>query len=416
MRPRVHAKTTLAILTALNFLNYIDRSVLFAVQPLVQREFGRGDTQMGFLTSSFFICYMAGAPMLGFLADRVPRKPIIILGALVWSAATLLTAFTWDFRTLLLRHILVGIGEASFVAAAPSYIADLFPEEQRGRMLSIFFMGIPAGTALGYLIGGYLGYTYGWRMPFYVVAGPGALMALALMFVREPHRGAYDRVTESSERGVWLGLMKIWRGLMHNWAFWTATLGMAFMTFALGGMQVWMPTFLIRVRGLAPVRANLFFAGITAVNGVVATIAGGWFSDWLLRRRQDAYYLVSGAALAVATPMAVAAIYVRGPAMLTAIFIAEFFLLFNTGPLNAAVVDSVGAGIRASATAVNLLVIHLLGDAFSPSLIGYVSDRSHSLQNGFLTAIVAVAIAAAILLYGKRHVFPGVTAQTGGAV
>ncbi len=398
---RVYAKTTLAILTALNFLNYIDRSVLFAVQPLVQREFGRSDAQMGFLTTSFFICYMVAAPVLGYLGDRIARKPIIIVGALVWSAATLLTAFTWDFRALLLRHILVGIGEASFVAVAPSYIADLFPEEKRGRMLSLFFMGIPTGTALGYLIGGFLGYNHGWRVPFYVVAGPGVLMAVAMMFVREPRRGAYDRADESSERGSL-------RGLLHNRAFWMATLGMAFMTFALGGMQVWMPTFLIRVRGLAPVRSNLFFAGITAVNGVLATMGGGWFSDWLLRRRQDAYYLVSGAALAAAVPMTLAAIYLRGPALFPAIFVAEFFLLFNTGPLNAAVVDSVGAGIRASAIAVNLLVIHTLGDALSPSLMGYVSDRSHSLQNGFLTAVVALIIASAILLYGKRYAPPGV--------
>jgi fucose permease len=104
--------------------------------------------------------------------------------------------------------------------------------------------------------------------------------------------------------------------------------------------------------------------------------------------------------------MAVAAIYMRGPAMFPAIYIAEFFLLFNTGPLNAAVVDSVGAGIRASAIAVNLLVIHLLGDALSPSLIGYVSDHSHSLQTGFLTAIAALVIASVILVFGRRHASP----------
>jgi predicted MFS family arabinose efflux permease len=393
---RVHARTTLAILTVLNFLNYIDRSVLFAVQPLVQREFGRNDAQMGLLTSAFFVCYMAGAPVLGYLADRVARKPIIITGAVVWSAATLLSAAAWDFPSLLFRRVLVGIGEASFVAAAPSYIADLFPGEKRGRMLSIFFMGIPAGTALGYLLGGVMGYRFGWRAPFYVAAGPGVLMAAAMLLVREPLRGACDQWGETRERGTL-------RGLVRNKAFWTATLGMAFMTFALGGMQVWMPTFLIRLRGMMPVRANLFFAATTAVNGVAATLAGGWFSGWLLRRRADAYYLVSGAALALSVPLALAAIYLRGPAMFPAIFAAEFCLLFNTGPLNAAVVDSVSASIRASAIAANLLVIHLLGDALSPSVIGYVSDRSHSLQNGFLAAIFALVISSAILLFGKRH-------------
>jgi predicted MFS family arabinose efflux permease len=392
----VHPRATLAVLTALNFLNYIDRSVLFAVQPLIQREFGRSDAEMGFLTTAFFLCYMGTAPVLGYLADRYPRRPIIIAGALLWSAATLMTAITWDFRALLLRHTLVGLGEASFVAIAPGYIADLFPEHRRGRMLSVFFMGIPAGTALGFLIGGYLGYSFGWRAPFYVVAGPGILMALAMLVLREPARGAYDTGGHSAERGTL-------RGLARNSAYWTATLGMAFLTFAIGGLQVWMPTFLVRLRGLSLLHANLFFAVITAVNGVVATLAGGWVADRLLRRRPDAYYVVSGVTLAVSVPLTLVAIYIRGPAMFPAIFVAEFCLLFNTGPLNAAVVDSVGAGIRASAIAVNLLVIHLLGDSLSPTLIGYISDRFHSLQHGFAAAVFALVVASVILLYGKRY-------------
>jgi multidrug resistance protein len=387
---------TLAVLTALNFLNYIDRSVLFAVQPLVQREFGRSDAEMGFLTTAFFICYMVTAPVLGYLADRYSRRPIIVGGALLWSAATLMTAVTWDFRTLLIRHTLVGIGEASFVATAPGYIADLFPENRRGRMLSVFFMGIPAGTALGYLIGGYLGYSFGWRAPFYVVAGPGLLLAAAMLRLREPARGTYDTVPETVQRGTL-------RGLVRNPAYWTATLGLAFLTFAIGGLQVWMPTFLVRLRGLSLLRANLFFAIITAINGVVATLAGGWLADRLLRRRADAYYLVSGVALAIAVPVTFAAIYISGPVMFPVIFLAEFCLLFNNGPLNAAVVDSVSAGIRATAIAVNLLVIHLLGDSLSPTLIGYISDRTHSLQKGFAFASLALVAASLTLLYGKRY-------------
>lgn len=392
----VRPLATLAVLTALNFLNYIDRSVLFAVQPLIQREFGRGDAEMGFLTTAFFICYMVSAPVLGYLADRYSRRPIIVIGALLWSVATLMTAVTWDFRTLLIRHTLVGLGEASFVATAPGYIADLFPEHKRGRMLSVFFMGIPAGTALGYLIGGYLGYSFGWRAPFYVVAGPGLLMAAAMLLLREPVRGTYDTMTETAERATL-------RGLARNRPYWIATLGMAFMTFAIGGLQVWMPTFLVRLRGLSLLHANLFFAVMTVINGVVATLAGGWVADRLLRRRPDAYYFVSGLAMAASVPLMLGAIYISGPAMFPAIFVAEFCLLFNTGPLNAAVVDSVGAGIRASAIAVNLLVIHFLGDALSPTLIGYISDKTHSLQNGFVVGVVAVLISSVVLLYGKRY-------------
>ena len=183
-----HPYLVLAILTTLNFLNFIDRSILFQVQPLIQREFGVSKMQIGLLTTAFMICFMVAAPVIGFAADRYPRRPIIVAGAVLWSVLTLLTATTWNFQTLLIRHAIVGIGEACMVAA-PGYVADLFPREKRGRMLAILFMAIPAGTALGYLIGGVIGHLYGWRAPFYIVSGPGLVCALLLLTLREPERG-----------------------------------------------------------------------------------------------------------------------------------------------------------------------------------------------------------------------------------
>src|SRR5258706_1972342 len=138
MRPSPHPRLALVILTALNFFNYIDRSVLFAVEPLVQQEFHRSDRDFGLLTSSFFFCYMIAAPFMGWLADRYPRRLIIALGALLWSSATLLTAVTHNFTELLVRHTLVGIGEASFVIIAPALLADLFGEDRRRTILSTF--------------------------------------------------------------------------------------------------------------------------------------------------------------------------------------------------------------------------------------------------------------------------------------
>ncbi|HYX69068.1 MAG TPA: MFS transporter [Terriglobales bacterium] len=394
MPAKTYPRTMLALLTAINFFNYIDRSVLFAVQPLIQKEFHRSDLNFGLLSTAFFGTYMVAAPFLGALADRYPRKIIITTGILLWSGATLLTAFAFDFNTLLVRHTIVGIGEASYAAAAPSLIADLFHENRRGRMLAVFFMAIPVGTAMGYLIGGVLGERYGWRAPFYVGAVPGFLLAITLVFLREPERGASDRLRETPERGSVLGLVR-------NGAFVTATLGMAMMTFCLGGLQTWMPTFLTRVRGIGLDHANLMFGASTAITGIFGTLLGGWLGDRLLRRTSGAYYLVSAGTLALGIPAMLGAIYLSGRGMFPAIFVAEFLLLMNTGPLNAAVVNSVGAHIRSTAIAVNLFVIHLLGDAFSPTLIGYISDRSN-LQTGFVTTIVAIALSAAILLYGMR--------------
>ena len=276
-------------------------------------------------------------------------------------------------------------------------------------MLAVFFLGIPTGSALGYVIGAALGTAYAWRTPFYVVAGPGVLLALLLLRFKEPARGARDtaaravgrRSPEPGGRRAPEQRASI-RSLARNPAYLTATLGMAMMTFALGGLQVWMPTFLVRVRAMRLLDANLFFAAITVVNGVGATLLGGWMADRMLRRRRDAYYYLSGMTLLLAAPLLVGAIYLGRPALFPLCFLTEFMLLLNTGPLNAAVIDAVPATIRATAVALNVLVIHVLGDALSPSVMGYISDRTRSLQTAFLAGVAAVVVSAVILLYGMR--------------
>jgi MFS family permease len=396
---KLYPRTALLVLTGLNLVNYIDRSVLFAVQPMVQGEFHRGDADFGLLSSAFFLVYMCTAPFTGWLADHYSRKKIIVCGAVVWSLATLLTAVTYDFRALFIRHMLVGIGEASFCVISPTVIADLFAERVRGRVLAVFYLTIPFGTALGYILGGSVSAHYNsWRAPFYIGAIPGILLAAMFLFLPEPKRGQFDSIPETPERGTVLGLA-------HNPAFWTATLGMAMMTFALGGLQVWMPTFLHRDHGYSLKDANLIFGISTAGSGILAALAGGWLGDFILRYTRSAYYLVSAISLALGIPAMWIALYTTGNRMLAGIVVAEFLLLINTSPLNAALINSVGAHVRATAIAVNIFMIHLLGDASSPWLIGYLSDR-HSLGAGLSATIVAIALSATILFYGMRFAPP----------
>lgn len=407
---KLYPRTALILLTALNLLNYIDRSVLFAVQPLVQAEFHLSNAQVGYLTSAFLGFFILAAPLTGPFADRYSRKLIIVVGAIFWSALTLLTAVTHNYWELLVRHTLVGVGEATFSTISPTFVADLFPEEKRGRILGVFYLAIPVGTALGYLLGGKLGTQFGWRFPFYIAAAPGFVLALAVAFLPEPERGRFDSVKETRERGTILGLAR-------NPAFWTATLGMAAMTFSLGGIQVWMPTFLIRLRGYSLEAANYAFGIIVVFDGVVASLLGGWLGDRLLRRTKAAYYLVSAASMALGVPVMVVALFTRSKAMLPAIAIAAFFLLLNTSPLNAAVINSVGAHIRATAIAVEIFFIHILGDAFSPTMMGYIADR-WSLQAAFILPVIAMVISSTILFYGMRFA-PAVeikTAQGPGGV
>jgi len=280
MQPRLYPRLMLAVLTGLNILNYIDRNVLFAVQSDVKKEFLVSDAKIGLLTTSFFFTYMFAAPLIGWLGDRFPRKNLIVLGIFIWSGFTFLTWFVHDYNQLLFRHAIVGIGEASYATIAPTLIADSFPPLRRGRMLSIFFLGLPVGSAAGYFVGGYVAHYFGsWRAPFLAAGIPGFLLALLLWFLPEPPRGQYE---EHAPVDAW-GVVS---GLMLNGAFLTATFGMAMYTFAVGGMQVWIPTFLVRLRGLDLKTANVDFGLITIFNGIVATLLGGWLGDRLLRRER----------------------------------------------------------------------------------------------------------------------------------
>jgi len=390
---KIYPWLALALLTALNLLNYIDRNVLFAVLPLVQKEFAVSKAQLGFLTTAFLGCYMLSAPLTGPLADRYSRRRIIALGAALWSGLTLLTAVTHTFNELLVRHTLVGVGEAVFSAIAPTFVADLFPEKKRGRILGIFYLAIPVGSAAGYLLGGHLAPVHGWRFPFYVAAAPGFLLALAMWFIPEPERGQFDAPIAPSRDTI--------KGLFVNPAFWTANLGMAMMTFSLGGLQVWMPSFLSQERGYSLASANYIFGIIIVVDGIFASLIGGWLGDHLLPRMKGSYYFVSAVSMALGVPAMIVALYFRGAVMIPAICVAAFFLLINTSPLNTAIINSVGAHVRATALAVNIFVIHLIGDVPSPTLMGYIADR-RSLQTSFILPVIAMVLSSAILFYGMR--------------
>ena len=393
-KSELQPRTALIVLTALNLLNYADRNVLFAVQPLVQDEFHLSKAQIGYLTSAFLGFYMIAAPFVGPLADRYSRKLIIVLGAIFWSGLTLLTAVTHTYTELLIRHTLVGIGEATFVTIAPTFVADLFEEKKRGRILGVFYLAIPVGSAAGYLLGGYLAPTHGWRFPFYIAAAPGFLLAIGAMFLTEPERGQFDTLKETKDRGSI-------RGLAGNWAFLTATLGMAAMTFSLGGVQVWIPQFLYSERHYTLEKANLMFGVIIVIDGIAASWFGGWLGDYLLPRMRSTYYFVSAVTMALGIPFMIVALFTKGPLMVPAIAVAAFFLLFNTAPLNAAVINSVGAHIRATALAVNIFIIHILGDVPSPTMMGWVADRK-SLQLAFVLPVIAMGVSSAILFYGMR--------------
>ena len=389
------AFATLILLIALNLLNYIDRYILPGELSLVQAEFNATREQMGALTTAMFFVYMLAAPFTGWLGDRYRRKPLIIAGAVLWSLATLSTAWVHGYWTLYIRHAIVGIGEASFGIFAPAVIADFYPERDRNRILSIFYTAIPVGAALGYVAGGQMGTMWGWRAPFFICAIPGLIVAVLYgIFGSEPVRGAQDHIKPTTDRATVAGLFR-------NPAFLTATFGLAMLTFAMGGISNWIPEFLHNPIGLSVAKASQLAGASTVLDGILGTAIGGWIAQRWLRTNHRALYLLSFWSVALTLPFG--ALLFFGPSRwaIPALFAAEFFLFLNTGPLNTAIVNSVSAPVRATAVSVNLFCIHFFGDTFSPQIIGKIADRSN-LRIGLGATLIFLVFSCAFLLVGSR--------------
>jgi MFS transporter, Spinster family, sphingosine-1-phosphate transporter len=386
---------TFLLLLALNLLNYIDRYILSGEVSPIQHEFHATDQQMGALGTAFFFVYMFAAPATGWLGDRFRRKPLIIAGATLWSLATLAALWVHSYATLYARQALVGIGEATFGIFAPAVLADFYPERERNRVLSIFYIAIPVGAALGYLAGGQMGSLWGWRTPFFVCALPGFVVAALYAWMgREPERGSTDSAQATLSRTTVAGLFR-------NPAFLTGTFGLATLTFAMGGISWWVPEFLRRVAGMSMGKASLTVGAATVIDGIVGTLAGGWIAQRWLRTNHRALYLVSAWSVALTLPCGVLLFFGPHAWAVPALFASEFFLFLNTGPLNTAIVNSVNAPVRATAISVNLFCIHAFGDTFSPQIIGAISDRSN-LSLGLGATLVFLVISCGILLLGAR--------------
>ena len=393
------ATTALVLLTALNFVNYIDRYILPGVQEQIKGEFHLSDEHIGALTFWFMIAYMLTSPITGFLGDRFPRKPMIVVAALFWSGINFFTASVHSYNSLNIRHAALGIGEASFGIFAPALLADFYEPDQRNRVLTIFNIAIPVGAALGYLVGGTVGERYGWRMSFIVSAIPGALIALLIaFFMKEPARGASQHEKTKLEKGPILSLIK-------NKAYLASILGYAAVTFSLGGISWWMPSFLQRVDGRSQSSAAFLMGAITVVTGLGGTVTGGIIAQRWSRKTSKALYFVPAISAALAVPPALVCFF--GPKSFTipSLALAIFLIFLGTGPVNAATVNAVRPEIRATALAGQLLVIHALGDALSPRVIGAVSDRS-TLNLGLGSTLITLVLASIIFFIGSRYAPP----------
>ncbi len=376
-------KRGLAVLTLINLVNYLDRFVVSSLVESLRKAFDATDFELSLLGPGFIVVYMLASPVFGALGDRGSRTRLIALGVALWSAATVAAGFVRSFALLFVARAMVGVGEAAYGTISPSLLADYFPRALRGRVFSIFYAAIPIGSALGYILGGFVDARLGWRAAFFVAGGPGLLLAFWCLRLVDPPRGAQDLPDDppSGSHAVQVRaaegktLLQTYAGLLKNGAYTLTVLGYAAYTFAIGALAFWMPAFLERARGVEHEAASVQFGAIVVVTGFVGTFAGGWVGDALLKRTRQAYLWLSGVATLAAFPLAVVALEASSPSVyLPAIVAAEVLMFASTGPINSAIVNLVHPAERATAVAFHIFAIHVLGDVPSPVIVGKLSD------------------------------------------
>jgi MFS family permease len=391
------ARYALGVLTFINLFNYVDRWVLAAVvESLKKSELHLTDTQLGLIPTGFIIVYMLTSPVFGTFGDRARRPPLIALGVALWSLATALGGFARGFASLFIARSTVGVGEAAYGTIAPALLADSFPLEKRGRVMSIFFMAIPVGSAAGYVIGGLVDQHFGWRAAFWIAGAPGLLLSLLVLAVKDPPRGGTETAAHATSIGA------TYRDLLRNKRYLLTALGYGAYTFALGGLAFWMPAFLERVRGMTHAEATVTFGAIALGTGFAGTFIGGWLGDFFLRRTKQSYLWVSGITTLLAAPATyVALTSPRRAVFLAGIVVGELLIFMSTGPVNSAIVSLVKPTERATALGLSVFVMHVVGDMPSPPLIGYLSDHS-TLERGVLVVPLAIVIAGVIWVIAAR--------------
>jgi MFS family permease len=400
-RPAASGYWALVLLLVINLFNYIDRQILAAVEPDIRAAFfAPGDknamAKTGLLGDAFFVTYMVSAPVLGLLADRFSRWVIVGAAVILWSLASGGSGLAATFGILFATRVCVGIGEGGYGPAAPTILADLFPLQTRGRVMAIFCAAIPVGSALGYVIGGIVGAHLGWRWAFYLVTPPGLLLGLLCFLQRDPRVALPHSASPFPRRGLadYVRLFRT-RSYLINCAAQTL------MTFVTGGLGFWVSAYL-RYRNQSADVGMTIFGLITVVAGLSSTLLGGVVADKLRERFAGSYFWVSGIGMLVACPFFVATLYAPFPMAWFTMFVAIFFLFLNTGPSNTALANVSLPAVRATAFAVNIFVIHALGDVQAFWLLGYIGGHTN-MHVAFLFVSVIILASGLAWLIGVKY-------------
>ncbi|HEX6802074.1 MAG TPA: MFS transporter [Terriglobales bacterium] len=386
-------RKAITILGLLNFVNYVDRQVIFALFPFIRQDFHLSYGQLGYLATAFTVVLSLSTFPLGMLADRFSRRWVISGGVLFWSAATFLSGLAGSFRSLLTARAMVGIGEAAYAPAGTAVLSGVFPKEVRARIQGICDIGMFAGGATGIALGGIMAASFGWRMAFFFVGIPGLLLGLSAMRLPEPARSAGTQTVQLRD------LVRVPAYLAVLAAGW-------FSSFAGYTYIAWGPDLIQEVKGFTARQAALALGCVVVLAGALGIATGAYFSDRLAKLWPWGRPLIIPVGFLLSAPAIFAALHTSAKISFLLLFgLGTFFMSWYHGPLTATIHDLVPPSGHATALGLYYLFVNLFAMAFAPLVVGRAADR-YGLINALHIPVAAQLIGGAcfvLVVFLIRH-------------
>jgi MFS family permease len=398
----------------MQLLDSVDRWLLAAVLPQVSEELEIAESEAGWLSTVLLLAFAISCPVVGYAADRMRRARLLAVGFAVWSLATVATGLASNFEQLEVARSLVGVGGATSTIVSLTLLMDLFPRGLRGRVLAVFLIAMPIGAGVAMSLGSALARATSWQTAFLMVGGPGLALALLALLVPEPVRGLSE--------GVEIARLRLheqtgpsredYIDQMVNSSYTYSVFGITFASFALAGLIYWLPVFLTSVKGLTRVQAD-FPLGVTFLAAaLLGTAAGGWLADHYQSVKPRALFLIPGLGMLSAILFVLTAIYGRGQsAVYGGLLLAEGMMFLNMAPCYAIIAAVVMPNMRGVACAIVMAAVHLLGDIWSPNLMGWMIDtfgQADSMSTSFGQALAAIgAVPVALPRQDPQNVTAG---------
>lgn len=394
---------SVVFLTLVNLLNYFDRYIVQAVEPRVSAEFGLSNTDAGFLVSAFVLGYFLFSPIFGFLGDRYDKRKVMAVGVVLWSLCTAMTSFAVGSVSFFVCRVLVGVGEACYGALVPVYLKGrVINSVYLNKALSVFYVAIPVGAALGFVGGGIVAAEYGWRMLFLIAAIPGLLLAGGFLCLPPDKRPSISSDGAHSGGGdFFTGIKKIVSKPLLMFLIG----GYIFNTFALNGIAA----FVVRhgsSLGLSEAAAASYFGMILVVTGLLGTTGGGYLASMMAQRSLHSeqsllcFVVVSSF---VAVPL-LGACFVAESSLwfLVCCALAELFIFAGVAPLNAVIVERAPSGYESLTQGITIFLIQLFGGFLGPVVVGVFADFSGSLSLALQVTTVALLASSILWFFAFR--------------